>query len=98
MAQAAVQKAVVGNIFTIGASGLISVALAGFFGRTLVTILFQAAYFATTVWSGLATSCNSYLASRVLSGLLSSAGQGGALFWIKDMVRVIFLLAIDESS
>jgi len=90
MTQAATQKGIVGNISAIGFSGLIFVASAGFFGRTPVTVIFQAAYFASSVWSAEAKTFPSYLASRIVSGLTSSSGQGGALLWVKDMVCSCF--------
>ena len=39
----------------------------------------------TCAWSAAATSFNSYIAARIVNGLFCSAGQGGALIWIKDL-------------
>ncbi|KAK4542162.1 hypothetical protein LTR36_007009 [Oleoguttula mirabilis] len=85
MTQPAVQRAVVGNIFAIGACGLFVVAFASYFGRLPVTLVFQAVFFATCAWSAAATSFNSYLAARIVNGLFCSVGQGGAMMWIKDL-------------
>lgn len=85
MPQPAVQRAVVGNIFTIGACGLFVVALANYFGRLPVTFAFQIVFFATCAWSAAATSFDSYLAARIVNGFFCSVGQGGALMWIKDL-------------
>ena len=85
MEQAAVQRAVVGNIFAIGACGLFVVAFASYFGRLPVTLLFQALFLGTCAWSAAATSFASYLAARIVNGLVCSVGQGGALMWIKDL-------------
>ncbi|KAK5125645.1 hypothetical protein LTR85_011919 [Meristemomyces frigidus] len=85
MGQAAVQRAVVGNIFAIGACGLFVVALASYFGRLPVTLVFQGVFFATCAWSAAATSFESYLAARIVNGLFCSVGQGGAIMWIKDL-------------
>lgn len=85
MEQAAVQRAVVGNIFAIGAGGLFVVAFASYFGRLPVTLLFQAVFHGTCAWSAAATSYNSYLAARIVNGLFCSVGQSGALMWIKDL-------------
>ena len=74
-----------GNIFTIGACGLFVVALANYFGRLPITLLFQAAFLGTCVWSAAATSFDSYLAARIVNGFFCSVGQGGALMWIKDL-------------
>ncbi|KAK0770353.1 hypothetical protein LTR75_017932 [Friedmanniomyces endolithicus] len=85
MTAAAVQKAVVGNIFAIGVCGLFVVAFANYFGRLPVALVFQAVFFATCAWSAAATSFDSYLAARIVNGLFCSVGQGGALMWIKDL-------------
>lgn len=85
MTQIAVEKAIVGNIFAIGACGLIVVAFANYFGRLPITLLFQAVFFATCAWSAAARNFESYLAARIVNGLFCSVGQGGALMWIKDM-------------
>ena len=85
MSQYAVQQAVVGNIFTIGACGLFVVALASYFGRWPVTLVFQAVMVGTCAWSAAATSFDSYLAARIINGFFCSVGQGGALMWIKDL-------------
>ena len=74
-----------GNIFSIGACGLFFVALTNYFGRLPVTLLFQIVFFATCAWSAAATGFKSYLAARIVNGLFCSAGQGGALMWIKDI-------------
>ena len=83
--QVVVQRAVVGNIFAIGAGGIFVVAFASYFGRLSVTLLFQVLFLATCVWSAAATSFDSYLAARILNGFVCSVGQSGALMWIKDM-------------
>ncbi|KAL8816678.1 MAG: hypothetical protein Q9223_004345 [Gallowayella weberi] len=85
LAQVTVQRAVVGNLFTIGACGLFVVALAGFFGRLPVTFLFQSVMVATCAWSAAASSFDSYLAARIINGFFCSVGQGGALMWVKDL-------------
>lgn len=69
----------------MGACGLFVVALANYFGRLPVTLIFQAVFFATCAWSAAATSFNSYLAARIVNGFFCSVGQGGALMWIKDL-------------
>ncbi|PWI74738.1 hypothetical protein PCL_08052 [Purpureocillium lilacinum] len=85
LSQAEVQRAVVGNLFTIGACGLFVVPLAAYFGRWPVTFIFQTVMVATCAWSGAATSFQSYLAARIINGFFCSVGQGGALMWIKDL-------------
>ncbi|KAL8874295.1 MAG: hypothetical protein Q9174_000335, partial [Haloplaca sp. 1 TL-2023] len=85
LAPAAVQRAVVGNLFTIGACGLFVVALSNYFGRLPVTFFFQSVMVGTCVWSAAATSFDSYLAARIINGFFCSVGQGGALMWVKDL-------------
>ncbi|KAJ5089738.1 MFS transporter [Penicillium argentinense] len=85
LAQATVQRAVVGNLFTIGACGLFVVPFASYFGRWPVTLVFQCVMLGTCAWSAAATSFRSYLAARIINGFFCSVGQGGALMWIKDL-------------
>ena len=85
MSQYAVQQAVVGNIFTIGACGLFVVALASYFGRLPVLLFYQAVMVGTCAWSAAASSFESYMAARIINGFFCSVGQGGALMWIKDL-------------
>ncbi|CAI7672329.1 unnamed protein product [Penicillium pancosmium] len=85
LAQATVQRAVVGNLFTIGACGLFVVPLASYFGRWPVILFFQCVMLGTCAWSAAATSFRSYLAARIINGFFCSVGQGGALMWIKDL-------------
>ncbi|KAL8951242.1 MAG: hypothetical protein Q9222_002770 [Ikaeria aurantiellina] len=85
LTQAAAQRAVVGNLFTIGACGLFVVALASYFGRLPVLFIFQSVMVGTCVWSAAATTFDSYLAARIINGFFCSVGQGGALMWVKDL-------------
>ncbi|KAJ5495962.1 MFS transporter [Penicillium diatomitis] len=85
LSQETVQRAVVGNLFSIGACGLLVVPLASYFGRWPVTCVFQLLMLLTCVWSAAATNFCSYLAARILNGFFCSVGQGGALMWIKDL-------------
>ncbi|KAJ5643407.1 MFS transporter [Penicillium longicatenatum] len=85
LTQATVQKAVVGNLFTIGACGLFVVPLTSYFGRWPVLLVFQCFMLGTCAWSAAATSFPSYLAARIINGFFCSVGQGGALMWIKDL-------------
>jgi len=80
-----VQKAIVGNIFSLGICGLVVVALSNYFGRLPVIFLFQSLALATCAWAAAATSLKSFIAARILNGLVASAAQGGALMWIKDL-------------
>lgn len=79
------QKAIVGNIFSLGICGLVVVALSNYFGRLPVIFLFQSLALATCAWAAAATSLKSFITARILNGLVASAAQGGALMWIKDL-------------
>ncbi|KAL8840334.1 MAG: hypothetical protein Q9170_001349 [Blastenia crenularia] len=75
----------VGNLFMLGAGGIIVVALAAFFGRLPVFFWFATLAFVTAAWCAGATSFESFFAARVLNGLFSTVAQGGGLMLIKDM-------------
>jgi MFS family permease len=79
------QQAIVGNIFMIGACGLVVVMFANYFGRLPVALLWQALALGTAAWSAAATTFPSYMAARIVNGFFCSVGQGGALMWIKDV-------------
>ncbi|KAL9596011.1 MAG: hypothetical protein Q9219_006095 [cf. Caloplaca sp. 3 TL-2023] len=78
----------VGNVFMLGAGGVIVVALAAFFGRLPVFFWFTTLAFATAAWCAGATTFESFFAARVLNGTFSTVAQGGGLMLIKDMFFV----------
>ncbi|KAI9691534.1 MAG: hypothetical protein M1822_007605 [Bathelium mastoideum] len=80
-----VQQAVVGNIFTIGVSGIFTIVLSNYFGRLPILLIFQCIALGTTAWAAAATSFTSFMTARVLMGFFCSAAQGGGLLWIKDL-------------
>lgn len=65
--------------------GLFAVALSSYFGRLPVLFVFQYIAFATCAWAAAVTDYKSFEAARVLNGFFESAGQCGALMWIKDI-------------
>ncbi|KAL9093484.1 MAG: hypothetical protein Q9165_003879 [Trypethelium subeluteriae] len=85
MQQYAVQHAVVGNIFTLGVSGIFTIVLSNYFGRLPVLLVFQCIALGTTAWAAAATSFTSFMTARVFMGFFASAAQGGGLLWIKDL-------------
>lgn len=85
IAQYHAEQAIVGNIFMIGACGIIVVMFANYFGRLPVAIVWQCIALGTAAWSAAATSFPSYMAARIVNGFFCSVGQGGALMWIKDV-------------
>lgn len=75
----------VGNVFMLGAGGVVVVALAAYFGRLPVLTWFLAVAFATAAWCAGATTFNSFMAARILNGFFSTVAQGGGLMFINDM-------------
>ena len=80
-----IQHNLVGNIFCLASGGLISVALASYFGRLPVILVYQCLALGFGVWAGAATSFKSYLAARILQGLTATVGISSGLMWIKDI-------------
>ncbi|KAI9710563.1 MAG: hypothetical protein M1820_002699 [Bogoriella megaspora] len=85
LAQYTLQHAVVGNLFSLGASGLFAVAFANYFGRLPTLLVFQSIALATCAWAAAATNFESYETARILNGLFESCTQGAGILWIKDM-------------
>ena len=75
----------VGNVFMIGAGGIVVVALSAFFGRLPVLFWFLVVSFATAAWCAGATGFESFMAARILNGFFSTVAQGGGLMFINDM-------------
>ena len=66
----------VGNVFMLGAGGVIVVALSAFFGRLPVLFWFIVLALATAAWCAGATSFQSFMAARILNGFFSTVSQG----------------------
>ncbi|KKK12518.1 hypothetical protein AOCH_000045 [Aspergillus ochraceoroseus] len=75
----------VGNIFMLGAAGLLVVSLSAYFGRYPVLFWFVVLALATAIWCAAAQSFESFMAARILNGFFSTVAQGGGLMFIKDM-------------
>ena len=71
-----INHATVGNVFMVGAGGVIVVALAAYFGRLPVFFWFALFAFATAAWCAGATSFESFMAARILNGFISTVAQG----------------------
>ncbi|MDI1488690.1 MAG: hypothetical protein OHK93_007966 [Ramalina farinacea] len=80
-----INHATVGNVFMVGAGGVIVVALAAYFGRLPVFFWFTLFAFVTAAWCAGATSFESFMAARILNGFISTVAQGGGLMLIEDM-------------
>ncbi|KAI4173396.1 MAG: hypothetical protein LQ343_002928 [Gyalolechia ehrenbergii] len=79
----------VGNLFMLGAGGIIVVVLAAVFGRLPLFFWFTTLAFLTAVWCAAATSFESFFAARVLNGLFSTVAQGVYLFFLHEHARKI---------
>jgi hypothetical protein len=75
----------VGNVFMLGAGGVIVVALSAYFGRLPVLFYFTVLATATAIWCAAAKTFESFMAARILNGFFSTVAQGGGLMFIYDM-------------
>jgi len=75
----------VGNVFMLGAGGVVAVTLSAYFGRYPVLFWFIVLGVATAAWCAAATTFPSFMAARILNGFFSTVAQGGGLMFIKDM-------------
>ncbi|ETN45189.1 uncharacterized protein HMPREF1541_10066 [Cyphellophora europaea CBS 101466] len=75
----------VGNVFMLGAGGVVVVALSAYFGRLPVLFYFLVLATATAIWCAAAASFESFMAARILNGFFSTVAQGGGLMFIYDM-------------
>ncbi|KAJ4516473.1 hypothetical protein HRR83_001807 [Exophiala dermatitidis] len=75
----------VGNVFMLGAGGVIVVALSAYFGRLPVLFYFLILATATAIWCAAAKTFESFMAARILNGFFSTVAQGGGLMFIYDM-------------
>ncbi|KFY12347.1 hypothetical protein V492_03928 [Pseudogymnoascus sp. VKM F-4246] len=75
----------VGNVFMLGAGGVVAVTLSAYFGRYPVLFYFIALAVGTAAWCAAATTFPSFMAARILNGFFSTVAQGGGLMFIKDM-------------
>lgn len=85
MSEDEVNHSQVGNVFMLGAGGIVAVALSAYFGRYPVLFWFILLAVATAAWCAGATTFPSFMAARILNGFFSMVAQGGGLMFIKDM-------------
>lgn len=76
MSEDTVNHSQVGNVFMLGAGGVVVVALSAFFGRLPVLFWFIVLALATAAWCAGATSFQSFMAARILNGFFSTVSQG----------------------
>jgi predicted MFS family arabinose efflux permease len=75
----------VGNVFMLGAGGVVVVALSAYFGRLPVLFYFLVVATATAIWCAAAKTFESFMAARILNGFFSTVAQGGGLMFIYDI-------------
>lgn len=73
----------VGNVFMLGAGGVVVVALSAYFGRLPVLFYFVVLATATAIWCAAAQSFESFMAARILNGFFSTVAQGGGLMFLQ---------------
>ena len=76
MSEDEVNHSQVGNVFMLGAGGVIAVALSAYFGRYPVLFWFILLAVATAGWCAGATTFESFMAARILNGFFSTVAQG----------------------
>ena len=76
MSEDEVNHSQVGNVFMLGAGGVIAVALSAYFGRYPVLFWFITLALATSAWCAGATTFQSFMAARILNGFFSTVAQG----------------------
>ncbi|KAL9623395.1 MAG: hypothetical protein Q9160_002288 [Pyrenula sp. 1 TL-2023] len=74
-----------GNVFMVGAGGIVVVGLSAYFGRLPPLFWFLVVSLATAAWCAGATSFESFMTARILNGFFSTVAQGGGLMFINDM-------------
>jgi hypothetical protein len=76
MSQDQVNHSQVGNVFMLGAGGVVAVALSAYFGRYPILFWFIVMAVATSAWCAGAQSFESFMAARILNGFFSTVAQG----------------------
>ncbi|KAI4854087.1 MFS general substrate transporter, partial [Aureobasidium sp. EXF-8845] len=75
----------VGNVFMLGAGGVVAVILSAWAGRLPILFYFLVLSTATAAWCAAANTFESFMAARILNGFFSTVAQGGGLMFIFDM-------------
>ena len=74
-----INHATAGNVFMLGAGGIIVVWFSAYFGRLPVLVFFQSLNLATSAWSGSATNFESFMAARILHGFFATVAAAVSL-------------------
>jgi len=83
--QNGVLSSLVGNLFMLGAGGVVVVALMAYFGRLPILFWFAIMATWTVAWCASPGSYEQYMTARILNGFFSTVAQGGGLIFIQDM-------------
>lgn len=80
-----VQESLVGNVFMLGAGGIIATIAGSYFGRYPTVFWFFLMATWTSVWCAAAGSFHQFMAARILNGLFAAVNTGIGLMFIKDI-------------
>ncbi len=73
--QIVVNHSLVGNLFMLGAGGIVVVMLSTCFGRAPILFWFLTVSLCTAAWCGAAMKFSSFMAARIVNGFFSTVGQ-----------------------
>ena len=76
MPQDTVNHSQAGNVFMVGAGGVITVMLSAYFGRAPILFWFSVMGLWTAIWCTAATNFETFMAARVINGFFSTVAQG----------------------
>lgn len=80
-----VNHSAVGNVFMLGAGGIVATMLAAYFGRYPVVFWFMIMATWTAAWCTAATTFEQFMAARILNGFFSTVNTGIGMMFIKDI-------------
>lgn len=78
----------VGNLFMLGAGGVVVVALMAYFDRLPVLFWFTVMALWSIAWCAAPASFDQFMAARILNGFFSTVAQGSGLIFINDVFFV----------
>ncbi|KAF2472657.1 putative MFS transporter [Lindgomyces ingoldianus] len=77
-----------GNIFMLGAGGVLVVPAMAYFGRLPVLFWFILMALWSTAWCAAPANFEQFMAARIINGFFSTVAQGGGLIFINDIFFV----------
>lgn len=81
-------SSLVGNLFMLGAGGVVVVALMAYFGRLPVLFWFIVMALWSIAWCAAPATFEQFMTARILNGFFSTVAQGGGLIFINDIFFV----------